>query len=92
MCNYSFDTLLHDLLEELESIYWSWIQLEPYLLLEELVPDGEEGHREPGAEEQDEVAGQLEPGTQTRNTILDAVKNTGKIRANRPFGFYLVKV
>ena len=74
MYNYSFVTMLHDLLEELESIYWSWIQLEPYLLLEELVPDGEEGHSEPGAEEQDEVAGQLEPGTQTRNTILDAAK------------------
>ena len=38
------------------------LELEPNLLLEELVPHGEEGHGEAGAEEQDEVGGQLEPG------------------------------
>ena len=38
------------------------LELEPNLLLEELVPHGEEGHGEAGAEEQDEVGSQLEPG------------------------------
>jgi hypothetical protein len=47
----------------------------PRLLLEELVAHGVEGDGQPAPEEQDEVDGQLVPGTTTRTLLSQMDKN-----------------
>jgi hypothetical protein len=47
----------------------------PRLLLEELVTHGVEGDGQPATEEQDEVDGQLVPGTTTTRKLLTETDN-----------------